>query len=251
MINQKSKIFAIGSPGGPNRKIFHFFQENKKVVKWCIGALRGPIWLFFRCFRKVEKSQKKISWNTDQVFRSVFLFFKRPKLCQNEVKSNSKKYEESPWFFLYSPVGKRGTLTVWSFEIRRGQTWPKPKINLGAKITNLNEILSFWSKIWDFDQTFAKKNSSKIPIWRDRYSRSVFHFFKRAKLHQNRVEPASKKYGWIRWFFLYKYSIGLRQVTLESLEKSDFENLRDLRFWSNFFANLNSKFLIFCKSTLE
>ena len=54
LFKQKIKNFAIGSPGGPKRNFFHFFNENKKVVKWCIGAPRGPIGVFLICFRKIE-----------------------------------------------------------------------------------------------------------------------------------------------------------------------------------------------------
>jgi hypothetical protein len=144
-------------------KIFIFTKSTKVSQNDTIVQLGAPIAIFEHVFRS-QKISKKIFWNTDQVLRSVVHFFKGAKLCQNEAKPNSKKYGESPWFFLYSPVGERGTLTVRSFEIQRGPTWPKPKINLCEKIANLNEILSFWSKIWDFDQLFAKKNSSRIPI---------------------------------------------------------------------------------------
>lgn len=149
----------------------------------------GPFLSFLDTISEDRKITKKIPESTDQYFRSVLHFFKRPKLCQNEAEPTSKKYGESPWFFLYILAGERGTLIVWSFEIGRGQTWPKPKINLGLKITNLNEILSFWSKFWDFGKNFAKKNSQKY--------RPVFQigipFFQKGKTPSKQSRTSLKK----------------------------------------------------------
>ena len=140
-------------------------------------------WKWFRKVKKISKNLKKISkkifWNTDQVFRSVFHFFKRPKLWQKEVKSNSKKYGEGLWFFLYNPVVERGTLTVRSFEIRRGQTWPKPKINFvkfWCQNRKFEWDFEFLIKILRFLENFGKFLSKKTFWNTDRYFRSVFLF---------------------------------------------------------------------------
>lgn len=213
LINQCKKKWKKHSPPPPKSqklKFFHLCKKDIWVVKWCIWAPWALIWVFENIFSDSRKISKKNFWNTDLSSDRYSIFFKRQKLCQNEAEPNSKKYGESLWFFLYIPVGERGTLTLWSFEKKRVKNFRSEKINLSPKITNLNEILSFWSKFWDFDRTFVKKNVLGIPIWVRSVFRSVFHFFKRAKLPQNRVKPASKKYGWIHWFFLYKYSIGLR-----------------------------------------
>ena len=171
-----------------------------------LGPL-GPLFEFFRDdLGSSKKSQKKIPESTDQYFRSVVTFFKRPKLYKNEAEPNSKKYGESLWFFLYIPVGERGTLTMWSFEKKRVKNFRSEKIIWVPKS-------KIWMRFWGFDQNFeilGKILPKKIPKNTDRYFRSVFIFFKGAKLPQNRVTPASNKYGWITWFFLYRYSIGLR-----------------------------------------
>lgn len=156
----------------------------------------GPLRPFFEVFRddlgsskNLKKSQKKNPKSTDQYFRSVVTFFKRPKLYKNEAEPNSKKYGESLWFFLYIPVGERGTLTMWSFEKKRVKNFRSEKI---IWVPKSKIWMRFWvfdqnfEKFWDFWKNFAQKNSQKYrPVFQ-----IGIRFFQRGKTASKRSQTS-------------------------------------------------------------
>lgn len=83
---------------GSQLKIFDFLWKCIRVVKWCIwapGTLISVFWIEFKKIVPQCKTQKfsKIPKNTDQVFRSVFIFFEGAKLPQNETEPNSNTHD--------------------------------------------------------------------------------------------------------------------------------------------------------------
>lgn len=110
---------------GCREKIREYPHVRLRSGRFCLGGVLA------------QKRKKNTDLNTWSVFPGIFFLTKKnsqkvptrcpdrysifvfaPKWSLNLVILTSKKYGEIPWFFLYSPVRRKGTLIVQTLEKR-------------------------------------------------------------------------------------------------------------------------------------